>query len=213
MYLNIIILVSAAVVFIIVARKLPTGWLTDKTTKVKLKNFRSIYESVMNYLFGRSERKMAKKRHVINLEDEKIVSPDELKEQERVVEEVLADKEISYEDKMKKADDLLQRGSVILAEELYREMLETNSTDPKLYNRLGIIALENQKFSEAKDFFAKSLNFGQNNPARLYNLALANIGLEDYRSAKDAVSKAVQLEPSSQKYQDLLEELRNQISM
>ena len=213
MYLNIIILVSAAVVFIIVARKLPTGWLTDKTTKVKLKNFRSIYESVMNYLLGRSERKMAKKRHVINLEDEKIVSPDELKEQERVVEEVLADKEISYEDKMKKADDLLQRGSVILAEELYREMLETNSTDPKLYNRLGIIALENQKFSEAKDFFAKSLNFGQNNPARLYNLALANIGLEDYRSAKDAVSKAVQLEPSSQKYQDLLEELRNQISM
>lgn len=210
MYLNIIILVSAAIVFIIVARKLPTGWLTDKTPKVRLKNFRAIYESLINYLLGRNERKMVKNRQVINLNDEQPVNGyDSLKEQERVVEEVLADKEISFEDKMKKADDLLQRGSVILAEELYREMLENNSTDPKLYNRLGIIALENQKFLEAKDFFAKSLNFGQNNPARLYNLALANIGLEDYRSAKEAVSKAVQLEPSSQKYQDLLEELRN----
>ncbi|KKP88907.1 MAG: Tetratricopeptide repeat domain-containing protein [Berkelbacteria bacterium GW2011_GWA2_35_9] len=211
MYLNIIILISAAIVFIIVARKLPTGWLAERTPKFTWKNTFNLFGKIKDYIAFQKEKRLAKKRQVINLSDEKVEEKVDFKRQEKAVEEVLADKEISYEDKMAKADDLLQRGSVILAEELYRELLEISSTDPKLYNRLGIIALENQKFTEAKEFFTQSLNFGTNNSARLYNLALANIGLEDYKKAKEAVSKAVQLEPGNQKYQDLLEELRNKL--
>ncbi|PJB51216.1 hypothetical protein CO100_02400, partial [Candidatus Berkelbacteria bacterium CG_4_9_14_3_um_filter_33_5] len=169
MYLNIIILVSAAIVFIIVARKLPTGWLTDGASRFNWKNIFNLFGKIKKYIIFQKEKRLAKKRQVINLSDEKVEEEIDFKQQKKVVDEVLADKEISYEDKMAKADDLLQRGSVILAEELYRELLEINSTDPKLYNRLGIIALENQKFIEAKVFFTQSLNFGQNNSARLYN--------------------------------------------
>jgi len=187
--------------------------LTDGASRFNWKNIFNLFGKIKKYIIFQKEKRLAKKRQVINLSDEKVEEEIDFKQQKKVVDEVLADKEISYEDKMAKADDLLQRGSVILAEELYRELLEINSTDPKLYNRLGIIALENQKFIEAKDFFTQSLNFGQNNSARLYNLALANIGLEDYEKAKEAVSKAIQLEPGSQKYQDLLEELRNKRSI
>lgn len=209
---NLLILLLVSIIFILVARKLPIGLFGEKTESWRpaLKNF-----------FQWLAKKFAKppKSTVLDLSADEETAPAEpaFWEEEAVGDFTNADadkkepdEEISPEEAMIKADDLLTRGSVILAQEIYLKLLERDQANPKILNRLGIIYLEQKDYQKARDYFLSSLSAGQNNSARQYNLALAYLGLGENGKAEETLRKAVNMDPSKQKYAELLEEIKTE---
>ncbi|TSC92284.1 MAG: hypothetical protein CEN91_497 [Candidatus Berkelbacteria bacterium Licking1014_85] len=212
MILNTLILISAAVLFVIFVRRLPSGFWGDKVEdireKMAIKDFGAKIFSVFGFL-----KKMKKPKTTVvdvSSDNEGMDSFDSFLSKE--VQTIDEDKNKVDEDlSLEKADDLLKRGSVLLAQEIYLKLLDIEPENPKLHNRLGIIYLEQKDFNKAKDFFLSSLSSGENIPARQYNLALAYIGLNEYTLAQEVLKKALNADPSNQKYTDLLEEVRDKV--
>lgn len=97
------------------------------------------------------------------------------------------------------------------AEELYIKLASVNPEDYKIYNRLGIIYLEQKNYADAKDAFEATIKLGGAKAGRYYNLALAYTGLQELRNASEATQKALELNNDNQKYLDLQLDLNKRL--
>lgn len=112
---------------------------------------------------------------------------------------------------LSQAETCFQNKNFPRAEELYIKLAAKDPTDPKIYNRLGIIYLEEKNFSDAKDAFLMAIKHGGEKASRYYNLALAYLGREEFRNALEAGEKALELEPDHSKYKDFLQDIRKRL--
>ena len=117
----------------------------------------------------------------------------------------------NIEDEMSKADALLKSQKIQEAEELYLSLATKNPSNPKIYNRLGALYLEQGNYEDAKEAFKEVIKFDRKVGSRWYNLALAQVGLKEYRSAINSLVKAVKLEKKNKKYLDMLKDVRGRL--
>lgn len=111
------------------------------------------------------------------------------------------------------AELLFKEGRFDLAEELFIKLAATTPEDPKIYGRLGIIYLEQKNYIDAKDAFKEAIKHGGVSGTRYYNLALAYLGLQEFRNASEAIEEAIKLDSDNDKYQKLSNEIDNKIKI
>jgi tetratricopeptide (TPR) repeat protein len=111
------------------------------------------------------------------------------------------------------ADELFNNGKLDQAEEKYIILIAKDPNNEAVYNKLGIIYLEQKNYNDAIDAFNESIKHGGKKPGRFYNLALAHYGNEEYRKAYDAVNSALELDDSNEKYKTLFKEINSKVSI
>ncbi|MBI4948471.1 tetratricopeptide repeat protein [Candidatus Berkelbacteria bacterium] len=107
------------------------------------------------------------------------------------------------------ADKLFKRGDFEQAEKLFIKAATSNPGDPKVYARLGLLYLQQKNFSDAIESLKVAAKLDKYNPSRHYNLSLAYMGNGDTQKAIASVREAITLDPVTQKYRQLLEQLLN----
>jgi len=117
----------------------------------------------------------------------------------------------SQEKDLEEADNCLKNKDFAKAEELYLKIVSADPRNSKIYNRLGALYLEQNDFIDAKDAFREALKFDESIGSRWYNLALAQIGLKEYRSAINSLMQAVKLEKNNKKYLETLKDIRQRL--
>ena len=94
------------------------------------------------------------------------------------------------------------------AEEFYIKAASQDPNNPRIYSRLGIIYLKQGKYSDARESLAYSISLDDSSSTQFFNLAVACLHLGEQKDAVNHIKKAISIEPSNQKYQEIL----NQIS-
>jgi Flp pilus assembly protein TadD len=122
------------------------------------------------------------------------------KEKEEVAPEVITAYGLAAQ-----ADDAFESKDFDKAEDLYIKIAAQEPNNPKVYNRLGAIYLEQENFYDAKDAFLLAQKLEPNIASRYINLGMAYMGLKDYFKATEAFKNAVKLEPQNSKYEKYLE--------
>lgn len=107
------------------------------------------------------------------------------------------------------ADDFFKKGNYQEAEKFYVKAATQEPNNPKIYNRLGIIYLEQKNYRDAKDAFEATLKFDSKKASRHINYGLACLNLRNFNEAIKSFEKAIKLEPKNKKYQSLLKEAKN----
>ncbi len=122
--------------------------------------------------------------------------------------EALADKpDISSH--FEEGEQLFRRGKHKEAEQFFLKAAANNPGDAKVYARLGLLYLEQKNYSDAIESLKVAVKLEKYNPSRHYNLALAYWGNKDTRRAISCVREAIGLDPVTEKYRKLLEQLLN----
>ncbi len=104
---------------------------------------------------------------------------------------------------------LFKAGNYEEAEKFFLKAATRNPKDAKVYARLGLIYLHKDNFSDAVEALKVASKLDKYNPSRYYNLALAYQGKNDNQRAIATIREAISLDPVSQKYRSLLEQLLN----
>ena len=76
---------------------------------------------------------------------------------------------------------------------------------------IDFIYLEQKNFTDAKEAFQETIKHGGAKAGRFYNLALACLGLQEYRNAQEAIEETLKLDQENKKYQKLFQEIKNQL--
>lgn len=195
MTFEILIIISAAVIFITLARRLPeTSDGVERTHGVTRKE-------------PRLRKFKIKFPHLpikfpLRLKIPKIKLPQKPHQLPPIPREF-----IRVDDLIKEADDLMDTGDLRGAEEFYLKAASKMPNNPKIYNRLGIIYLQQKNFADARDAFLAGLKLDDRHAGRNFNLALAYIGLGTTEKAKVAIKRAIELDPTNKKYKQSLAEL------
>jgi len=195
MTFEILIIISAAVIFITLARRLPeTGEGVEgahagihkehRVSKFKVKLPRISLRFPVRLTIPKI--KLRKKPQLIHPVHPEFVRADDL---------------------IHDADELMESGDLRGAEEFYLKAASKMPDNPKIYNRLGIIYLQQKNFADARDAFLAGLKLDDKHASRNFNLALAYIGLGTTEKAKVAVKRAIELDPTNKKYQQSLTDL------
>lgn len=111
----------------------------------------------------------------------------------------------TLEEILKRAESAFERRDYGHAEKFYLKAAAVNPQNPKIYNRLGIIYLENKNFTDASAAFEQAVKIDPNVALRHANLGIAYLEMKKYTLADNALSKAVTLDPKNKKYQKLLQ--------
>lgn len=106
-------------------------------------------------------------------------------------------------------ENLFRAGQYDEAEKFFLTAATRNPKDPKVYARLGLIYLNKKSYSDAIEALKVAVKIDKYNPTRHYNLALAYAGKEDNQRAIATIREAISLDPVSQRYRTLLEQLLN----
>ncbi|MDO8513148.1 MAG: tetratricopeptide repeat protein [bacterium] len=93
------------------------------------------------------------------------------------------------------------------AEALFIEIAKDHPGDVKVFNRLGVIYLEQKNYEDAIEAFSTALRFDKTVASRFYNLALAHIGQGNCADAKKNLKEALLLTPGNEKYKKVLEQI------
>lgn len=107
------------------------------------------------------------------------------------------------------AERLFKKGELEQAEKLFIKAATSNPGDPKVYARLGLLYLQLKNYSDAIESLKVAAKLDKYNPSRHYNLSLAYMGNGDTQKAISSVREAITLDPVTQKYRQLLEQLLN----
>lgn len=199
MTFEILIIISAAIIFITLARRLPEtsdGVESDPSVAHKKRRLPKL-----TIKLPRLKLKIPLTFRVPTLKLRKKttqLSP-------------LPTKFIHTDDLIKEADDLMDAGDLRGAEEFYLKAASKMPNNPKIYNRLGIIYLQQKNFADARDAFLAGLKLDDRHASRNFNLALAYIGLGTTEKAKVAIKRALELDPTNKKYKQSLTELETDI--
>ena len=116
--------------------------------------------------------------------------------------------EIQEKTDMEMADEYFEKGDFGSAERFYVKSASHNPDNPKIYNRLGIIYLEQKNFRDAKDAFYEALKHDKKKASRHVNYGLACLNLRNYDEAIKSLETAVKLEPKNEKYNTLLKDAK-----
>lgn len=106
------------------------------------------------------------------------------------------------------ADALYAQKNFEKAERLYLQLAKKDPRNPKLYNRLGVLFLEQSNFTDARDAFQAALAIDDSRASRHYNYAMACYHLGQYRESQDAMIQALKRDPKNPKYQEFAEQIR-----
>lgn len=105
------------------------------------------------------------------------------------------------------AEEAFKRHDFRRAETLYLEAARENPHNSKIFNRLGVIYLEQQNFGDSIEAFKTALQYDDKVGSRHFNLALAYIGQGNYEEALNSLRKAIQFDAKNDKYKKILEEV------
>lgn len=174
---SIIILIVLAVIFIIIARKIPAvsiemRGLSDGDSEGGSQQMNKFEASEDGYF--NKKRKSGKK--IPDLRREK---------QEK--------NGVSMDSLIEKADKFMDKKEYAEAEKVLISGLEVDPTNSKIYNKLGIIYLEQGVYSDAKESFKIALKYDKNNDLTYNNLGLALFNQGRYVEAIEAYQKSIQL--------------------
>lgn len=106
------------------------------------------------------------------------------------------------------ADTLFAQKSYDKAERIYLQLARQEPKNPKLYNRLGVLFLERENYTDAREAFQAALAIDDSRASRHYNYAMACYHLGQLRLAQDAVIQALKRDPRNAKYQAFAEQIR-----
>ena len=106
------------------------------------------------------------------------------------------------------ADALFAQKQFDKAEQLYLQLAKLDPRNPKLYNRLGVLFLELENFTDARDAFKAALAIDDARASRHYNYAMACYRLGQFREAQDSMIQALKRDPKNPKYQEFAEQIR-----
>lgn len=109
------------------------------------------------------------------------------------------------------SDQLFNEEKFSEAEKIYLKIAASNPKNIKVYNRLGVIYLEQKNHKDAQAAFLQAIKLDPKKASRHFNYAIASIELKEYRNAIEALEKAVKLDKKSQKYKDLVCEVKKKI--
>lgn len=104
---------------------------------------------------------------------------------------------------------LQKAGQLSEAEQSFLKAAANNPTDPKVYAKLGLLYLQQESYSDAIEALKIAVKLDKHNPSRHYNLSLAYWGNKDIQRATVAIREAISLDPVTEKYRLLLEQLLN----
>lgn len=114
---------------------------------------------------------------------------------------------LSDESFLREGDDYLKGGKLKEAERAYLRGVAKNPKNPRLYNRLGAIYLKQRNYRDALEAFEAARDFDGSKASRHYNVALAAWQLGNLSKAREAIGKAIVLDPGSAKYAELQEQM------
>lgn len=101
------------------------------------------------------------------------------------------------------ADQLYKSGNLSAAEAIYEKLCASDNASAKAHARLGIIYINNKKFTEARTELYKALDKDSSIASYHANLGMALIGLELPGEAIEAFGEAIRLAPENSKYRQL----------
>lgn len=106
---------------------------------------------------------------------------------------------------MSQADEAFEAKKYDVAEDLYIKIAAHEPNNPKVYNQLGVIYLDQKNYYDAKDAFLQSIKLDPSNIEIFIDLGHAYMGLKDYFKASQSYMKAIEQEPKNKKYRELYE--------
>lgn len=194
MIIEILMLISAAIIFIIVTRKYPTTEDIISQQKISPASHSSASNrlSFISDFIGRLRLRLRTLLLTI------------LKKIDRRQSKTLAWPE---EDPLKLADRAFSQKLWDEAEKYYIKSAVVSPKDPRIYSRLGVIYLEKKNYRDAKEALMTALAQDDTVATRHYNLAIAYSGLGDRKKAIISLGRALELGPGNEKYKRLKEKL------
>jgi Tfp pilus assembly protein PilF len=102
----------------------------------------------------------------------------------------------------------LAQGNNPAAESYYFATLRLDSNHEGAYNNLGILALEEKRWSRAAKFFAKAVQQDPGDAKIYYLIAQAQFNAHDFQNASLAIARAIKLNPAEPQFHALSEEIQ-----
>jgi tetratricopeptide (TPR) repeat protein len=102
----------------------------------------------------------------------------------------------------------LAQGNRPAALTFYSAVLRIDPAHKSALNNLGVMALEDARFAEAREYFLKALKQGRGTAKSYYLLARADLALGNTEEAKAAIENALKREPAQPEYRQLQLEIQ-----
>lgn len=204
MIIEILMLVAAAIIFIVVARKYPVTELEISQKKISVALIPSaarrllLIPNLIGYLRSRWRILSAFILKKIDRRRSKILSPPDLPPS--------AQSQLD-KDPLKIADQAFSRSEWDKAEEYYIKSAIISPRNSRIYSRLGVIYLEKKNYRDALEALTTAIENDDTVAARHYNLALVYSGLGNRKKTIASLNRALELDPGNEKYQRLREKL------
>jgi tetratricopeptide (TPR) repeat protein len=102
----------------------------------------------------------------------------------------------------------LAQGNTPAAESYYLATLRLDSNHEGAYNNLGVLALQQERWNRAANFFAKALQQNPRDAKTYYLIAEAQFHAGDFHNARLAIARAIELNPATPQFHALNEEIQ-----
>lgn len=97
------------------------------------------------------------------------------------------------------------------ARDVYVYLVKHLPGDAAMYAKLAYAHFQLKEFPLAIENYERSLTLDSTQPNRYYNLALSHEAVGDYEKSKEAVTKALTIEPNNTKYKDTLVRIESKV--
>ena len=104
-----------------------------------------------------------------------------------------AGERLTIQDVVDRAGEMIDNKEYADAEKMLIASLEIDPRNPKIYNKLGIIYLEQENYADAKESFKAALKYDKNNDLFYNNLGLSLFNQGRYLEAIEAYQRSIQL--------------------
>lgn len=176
---TIIILIILAIIFVIVIRKLPS--------------VRKEMGDVRNEIIS-GEKEDNNKLNKVEVSETPSLQRKRALPKKRIVKKGSKDDtKPTIDDVLVRADKLIEEKDYEQAEKILIGAVEIDPTNEKVYNKLGILYIEQGNFADAKEAFKTSLKYDKYNDLTYNNLGLALFNQGRYNEAIEAYQKSIQL--------------------
>lgn len=220
--LEILILVALAVIIFIVIRRLPdTRVMNNGIKRKKVSNDENLIvriKSLLSGLIGKIDNllehlmRRSKRNNIVENHEEltqQLKKPEDrdfwIENGDPVVNSKKSD--LITKTYLDEAEDAFRAKDYRRAETLFIEVAKDHPHNVKVFNRLGIIYLEQKNYEDAIEAFSTALKYDSKSGIRFYNLALAHIGQGNYKHAVMNLKEAMKLSPENEKYGRILEQI------
>ncbi|HLC38570.1 MAG TPA: tetratricopeptide repeat protein [Patescibacteria group bacterium] len=106
----------------------------------------------------------------------------------------------------------LEQKNYLDARESYVEAIKFEPKNALWLHNLGLALFNLKRFSESIDYYKKSVAIEPNKASRFFNLGLAYEACGDHKNALQAYERAAKLEPDNVEFQGLIERIRLEIN-